>query len=76
MAGGSDGGRISRGPSLIWRRIAAWAAIACGALLGGAGLGFLARDLLGLGQPAVTLAWIAGFALALSAEFERAHRHE
>ena len=29
-------------------------------LAGGAGLGFLARDLLGLPPPVVALAWIAG----------------
>jgi hypothetical protein len=43
-----------------------WIALASGALLAGAGLGFVARDLLGLGQPAVALAWLAGFALGIS----------
>ena len=37
-----------------------------GALAGGAGLGFVARDLLGLGQPLVALTWVAG-ALAVAA---------
>ena len=32
------------------------------ALVGGAGLGFVARDLLNLGQPEVALAWLAGAA--------------
>jgi hypothetical protein len=35
-------------------------ALAAGVLAGGAGLGFVARDLLGLGQPVVALAWLAG----------------
>jgi hypothetical protein len=34
-------------------------------LAGGAAAGFLARDALGLPQPLVALAWIAGAALAL-----------
>jgi hypothetical protein len=37
-----------------------WAGVA-----GGAAAGFLARDALGLPQPLVALAWIAGAALAL-----------
>jgi hypothetical protein len=36
-----------------------------GALAGGAGLGFLARDALGLRQPFVAMAWTAGAVLAL-----------
>jgi hypothetical protein len=47
-------------------RAGRWIALASGALLAGAGLGFVARDLLGLGQPAVALAWLAGFALGIS----------
>lgn len=39
---------------------AAWAAVA-----GGAAAGFIARDALGLGQPLVALAWLAGAGLAL-----------
>ena len=35
-------------------------ALAAAVLAGGAGLGFVARDLLGFGQPAVALAWLAG----------------
>jgi hypothetical protein len=46
-------------------RVGRWIALASGALLAGAGLGFVARDLLGLGQPAVALAWLAGFALGI-----------
>jgi hypothetical protein len=48
------------------RRFARWTALACRALLSGAGLGFLARDLLELGQPAVALAWLAGIALGIT----------
>jgi hypothetical protein len=48
------------------RRFARWTALACRALLCGAGLGFLARDLLELGQPAVALAWLAGIALGIT----------
>ena len=55
------GGRPTPGP----RRLARWITLACGALLAGAGLGFIARDLLGLGQPAVALAWLAGCALGI-----------
>jgi hypothetical protein len=47
-------------------RVGRWIALAAGALLAGAGFGFVARDLLGLGQPAVALAWLAGFALGIS----------
>jgi hypothetical protein len=39
----------------------AWAAAAAGA-----GLGFVARDLLGLPAPLVALAWIAGAALGVA----------
>jgi hypothetical protein len=62
---GRDLRRVARsnpGP----RRVGRWIALASGALLAGAGLGFVARDLLGLGQPAVALAWLAGFALGIS----------
>lgn len=62
--------------SLMCGRIARWAAVACTSLLAGAGLGFVARDLLGLDQPAVALAWLAGAALALGAELERRRRRE
>jgi hypothetical protein len=60
--------------TLMWGRIARWAAVACGALLAGAGLGFLARDLLGLGQPAVAIAWLVGVAVTVGAELERGRR--
>jgi hypothetical protein len=49
-------------------RIAGLAAAAGGALAGGAGLGFVARDLLGLGQPAVALAWLAGALVVAAGE--------
>jgi hypothetical protein len=55
------GGRIS----LTRTRITRWAAVVVGALLAGSGLGFVARDLLGFGQPAVAFAWLAGVALVV-----------
>jgi hypothetical protein len=45
-----------------------WLVVACGALLAGAGLGFIARDMLGLDQPAVAIAWIVGVAASLAAD--------
>ena len=39
----------------------------CGSLLAGAGLGFVARDLLDLGQPAVAIAWLLGVGASLYA---------
>jgi hypothetical protein len=60
-----------RGSGWMWARASRWAAIACGALLAGAGLGFLARDLLGLGRPAVALAWLAGAAVTVGVELDR-----
>jgi len=39
--------------------------VACGALLAGAGLGFVVRDLLELGQPAVAIAWVVGAGASL-----------
>jgi hypothetical protein len=65
-------GRIS----LVRTRITRWAALAGGALLAGAGLGFVARDLLGLGQPAVAFAWLAGVAVVLWPELGRRRLHE
>jgi hypothetical protein len=38
-----------------------------GAIAGGAGAGFLARDVLGLGQPLVALAWLLGAAIPVAA---------
>jgi hypothetical protein len=56
--------RLARGRP--WRdRFARWTGTACGALLAAASLGFLARDLLGLGQPAIAIAWLAGLALVI-----------
>jgi hypothetical protein len=61
---GRDPSRVARSnPGL--GRVGHWIALASGALLAGAGLGFVARDLLGLGQPAVALAWLVGFALGI-----------
>jgi hypothetical protein len=57
-------------------RSARWIVAAGGALLAGAGFGFLARDLLGLAQPAVALAWLAGVAVAVGAEIERARSRD
>jgi hypothetical protein len=54
-------GRIS----LARTRITRLTALAGGALLAGAGIGFVARDLLGLGQPVVAFAWLAGVAVVL-----------
>ena len=48
-------------------RIAHWAVVGCGALVAGAGLGFLARDILGLSQPVVAVAWLFGAAAAVGA---------
>ena len=57
-------------------RAARWSLAAGGALLAGAGFGFLARDLLGLAQPGVALAWLAGVAVALGAELGRGRRRD
>jgi hypothetical protein len=64
------------GLSLMRGRLAWLAAVAFGALIAGAGLGFVARDLLGLGRPAVALAWLAGVAAAVAAELGRGGRTE
>jgi hypothetical protein len=48
-----------------------WVAVACGLLIAGAGLGFVARDLLGLEQPAVATAWVVGVASGLAAGLGR-----
>ena len=57
-------------------RLAWLAALACGALIAGAGLGFVARDLLGLGQPAVALGWLAGVGVTVVVELRRGGRAE
>ena len=44
---------------------------ACGVLLAGAGLGFVARALLRLGRPVVAIAWVVGVAAGLAAELGR-----
>jgi hypothetical protein len=48
-----------------------WAGAAGGALIGGAGLGFIARDVFGIGQPGVALAWLAGAVVLVAAGFGR-----
>lgn len=47
-------------------RIHAWATAAWLGLIGGAGLGFITRDLLDLGQTEVAFSWFAGAALGLA----------
>jgi hypothetical protein len=47
-----------------------WVAGACGVLLVGAGLGFVARELLRLGRPVVAIAWVVGVAAELGRERE------
>jgi hypothetical protein len=47
------------------RRVHAFAAAAWSVLAAGAGLGFVARDLLGLPGPAIACAWLAGALLGL-----------
>jgi hypothetical protein len=55
-----------RGPiSFARTRVTRLTALTGGALLAGAGLGFVARDVLGLGQPEVAFAWLAGVAVVL-----------
>jgi ethanolamine transporter EutH len=51
----------------VGERIARWAAVACGAFVAGAGLGFVARDILELSQPIVALCWLLGAAAAVGA---------
>ena len=48
-------------------RVHEWATAVWLALLCGCGFGFLARDLLELGQPAVAVVWIAGALVPLLA---------
>ncbi len=47
-------------------RIHAWATAAWLGLAGGAGLGFITRDLLGLAQPEVAFSWFAGAGIGLA----------
>jgi hypothetical protein len=48
-----------------------WVAVACGVPRAGAGLGFVARELLRLGRPVVAIAWVVGVAAGLAAELGR-----
>lgn len=47
-------------------RLRAWATAAWLGLVGGAGLGFVARDVLGLAQPEVAFSWFAGATIGLA----------
>lgn len=55
-------------------RLHSWAVYAWAALAAGAGLGFLARDLLGLGRPAEAAAWAGGALMALAPALRRLAR--
>ena len=48
-------------------RIQTVALVLWGSLAGGAVAGFLTRDVLGLGQPLVALAWLIGAAIPVAA---------
>jgi hypothetical protein len=52
-------------PDSALARVQSWATAVWLALLGGGGLGFLARDVLHAGRPQVALAWTLGAALAV-----------
>jgi hypothetical protein len=52
-------------------RVHAWAAVVWLGLIGGAGLGFVARDLLQAGRAVVALAWLAGAALGAAPALAR-----
>jgi hypothetical protein len=52
-------------------RLHAWAAVVWLALIGGAGLGYVARDVLQAGQPLTALAWLAGAALGAAPALAR-----
>ena len=58
-----DGSRLER--------LHAWAAVAWLALIGGGGLGFVARDLLHAGRPLVALAWLVGAGLGAAPALAR-----
>lgn len=58
----------------LLQRTTRWVMVVLAALLAGAGLGFLARDLLGLDQPAVAIAWLLGVALSLTTDLRRRGR--
>ena len=52
-------------------RLHSWAAVVWLALIGGGGLGFVARDVLQAGRPLVAVAWLAGAALAAAPALAR-----
>jgi hypothetical protein len=58
-------------PPSALERVHRWAAVGWLALIGGGGLGFLTRDVLGASRPLVALAWVAGAALATSPALAR-----
>jgi hypothetical protein len=58
------------GTSRCGPSVGAGSPFACGVLFAGAGLGFVARDLLGLEQSAVAIAWVASVAAELDRERE------
>jgi hypothetical protein len=58
----------------LLQRTMRWLVVVLTALLAGAGLGFVARDLLGLDQPAVAVAWLLGVALSLTPDLRRRGR--
>ncbi len=62
---------MSRGRGAALERVHAWATAIWLALIGAAGLGFVARDLLHAGRPLVALAWVAGAALAATPALAR-----
>jgi hypothetical protein len=55
----------------VLARIHRLAGVAWAVLATGAGLGFLARDLLGLSGPLVALAWVAGALAVLALELRK-----
>jgi hypothetical protein len=54
---------VSAPAAALLERLRAWAAVVWLGLIGGAGLGFVARDVLQAGRAVVALAWLAGAAL-------------
>jgi hypothetical protein len=61
-------------PESALARVQSWATAVWLALIGGGGLGFLARDVLHAGRPAVALAWTLGAALVAGPGLMRRRR--